>query len=132
MPKHTIRVSQRVFYEVEIEAETAVAALGIVDRWLHDGSPDAPDLSNELTEVDSDNFVLAEDGQVIEGDPEFDAALARLAKGERLWPSSTSAARPPTSFRSAGSSCAPAICASHPGVGDRGCACGSNGSRAEP
>ena len=59
MPKIAVRVSQRVFYEVEIEAATLTEALSIANSAINDPGPDIAGLDEyDITEVDSEEFAV--------------------------------------------------------------------------
>lgn len=59
MTTYTIRVSQRVYYDVEVEAPSELEALRLVDRSINDPSASAPDFSDWLSsERDSDDFEI--------------------------------------------------------------------------
>lgn len=85
MSTHTIRVSQRVFYDVEIEADDALTALRLAERAIFDPDPVTADLSDyPMTERDSGSFEIEavqydEKGQPI-GDEAFLLELVRIIK----------------------------------------------------
>jgi len=57
MPKFQVRVSQRVFYDVEVEAESFAAARAQVQDTIVDGDAEG-DL--DMTEVDSGDWRVEE------------------------------------------------------------------------
>ncbi len=90
MAKFTIRISQRVYYDVEVEALTPSEALTTVANAIHSPDVDAPGL-DEMTmiEADTDEFEIeptqtdAEGDDYCDEDPNFACNLATVAKGRK-------------------------------------------------
>ena len=83
MPTFKIKVSQRVFYDVEVEAASAVEALRLVDRAIKSTEEDAPGLDEyPMRETDSGEFEVEEVQTDHVGDayadPEFVTELATI------------------------------------------------------
>ena len=83
MPTFKIKVSQRVFYDVEVEAASAVEALRLVDRAIRSTGEDAPGLDEyPMRETDSGEFEVEEVQTDLEADayadPEFVTELATI------------------------------------------------------
>lgn len=54
MPNYKVRVSQKVYYDIEFWAASPALAVRAVARGLYDGGADEPD----MMEVDSEDFII--------------------------------------------------------------------------
>lgn len=57
MPKFRIRLSQRVYYDATVSADTPAAAFAEMARQLYESDGDEPD----MVEVDSEDFTIEPD-----------------------------------------------------------------------